>query len=140
MRKGLSVLFATVITGNPWSEIECGNNYARSMASYALLPLISGFEFDMSRNFISFNPKEPKGFKAFWSLGTAWGNYKIEYDRGVLEILFGTIELSAFGIKFARSADNVIVDGNTVKYSFENGNVIFDKLTVRERLVIYISK
>lgn len=125
---------------NPWSEIECGNNYARSMASYALLPLISGFEFDMSRNFISFNPKEPKGFKAFWSLGTAWGNYKIEYDRVVLEILFGTIELSAFGIKFARSADNVIVDGNTVKYSFENGNVIFDKLTVRERLVIYISK
>ncbi len=34
---------------NPWNEIECGSNYARSMASYALLPAISGFRFDSTR-------------------------------------------------------------------------------------------
>ncbi len=32
---------------NPWNEFECGSNYARSMASYALLNAFSGFEFDM---------------------------------------------------------------------------------------------
>ncbi len=24
---------------NPWNEFECGSNYARAMASYALLPV-----------------------------------------------------------------------------------------------------
>ena len=28
---------------NPWNEIECGSNYVRSMASFALIPILSGF-------------------------------------------------------------------------------------------------
>ncbi|RME61552.1 MAG: hypothetical protein D6790_07615, partial [Caldilineae bacterium] len=34
---------------NPWNEFECGSNYARSMASYALLLAFSGFRFDSAR-------------------------------------------------------------------------------------------
>ena len=41
---------------NPWNEIECGSNYARSMASYALLNVLSGFQFDMVRQEIGFHP------------------------------------------------------------------------------------
>ena len=34
---------------NPWNEIECGSNYARPMLSFALLPIFSGFEFDLPK-------------------------------------------------------------------------------------------
>jgi len=43
---------------NPWNEFECGNNYARSMASYALLNALSGFSFDLPRGRIGFRPVE----------------------------------------------------------------------------------
>ncbi|MDH4180347.1 MAG: non-lysosomal glucosylceramidase, partial [Armatimonadota bacterium] len=39
---------------NPWNEFECGSNYARSMASYALLNAFSGFTFDMPRGLVGF--------------------------------------------------------------------------------------
>ena len=55
---------------NPWNEFECGSNYARSMASYALLNTFSGFEYDMVEGMIGFNPIETgdDDFKCFWSL------------------------------------------------------------------------
>lgn len=32
---------------NPWNELECGSNYARSMASFSLLPSLTGMPVDM---------------------------------------------------------------------------------------------
>ena len=42
---------------NPWNEIECGSNYARSMASWAGLLALSGYSFDAQRKVIGFHPK-----------------------------------------------------------------------------------
>ncbi|MCE9615110.1 MAG: hypothetical protein K8T26_12600 [Lentisphaerae bacterium] len=60
---------------NPWNEIECGSNYARSMASYALLHACSGFTFDMGRGRIGFAPARGTTlpFRCFWCLETGWG-------------------------------------------------------------------
>jgi len=41
---------------NPWNEVECGHHYVRSMASWALLLALSGFEYDMVEKRISFDP------------------------------------------------------------------------------------
>jgi len=41
---------------NPWNEFECGSNYARSMANYALLLAMSGFEYNMAEGRIGFDP------------------------------------------------------------------------------------
>ena len=60
---------------NPWNEIECGSNYARSMASYALLNAFSGFEFNLPAGHIGFRPLRlvDGRFRCFWSLDPAWG-------------------------------------------------------------------
>ena len=83
---------------NPWNEIECGSNYARSMASYALLNAFSGFHYNLAKGLIGFNP--PNGLKPpmkfFWSLGTGWGLVRISSSSIVLEVLYGKLKLSQF--------------------------------------------
>lgn len=60
---------------NPWSEIECGNHYARGMASYSLLLALGGFRYEASDGRLVFRPvvsvSEP--FALFFSVGSGWG-------------------------------------------------------------------
>ena len=81
---------------NPYNEEECGNHYARSLASWSLLIALSGFKFDMTRGQVSFAPKINQGnFKTFWSTGKAWGMYTQKIDTATgkvcrnLETLYG---------------------------------------------------
>lgn len=61
---------------NPWSEVESGNYYVRSMASYGLLTALSGFSFDHRKNTVSFRPRvNEQEFCSFWCNGKAWGIY-----------------------------------------------------------------
>jgi hypothetical protein len=64
------------IARNPWNEVECGHHYARSLASYGVFIALCGYEYDMPKKRISFNPKlQENNFKCFFSTGTAWGIY-----------------------------------------------------------------
>lgn len=74
---------------NPFSEVESGHHYTRAMASWALLPALSGFEYDMYAKKINFNPKiHADSFSTFWSTGTAWGIYKQRKDEVTGEVSF----------------------------------------------------
>ena len=70
---------------NPWNEVECGNHYARSMASWALLLALSGMQVDGETGAASFSPvdallDENEPFKVFWSDGREWGLYSQTWD------------------------------------------------------------
>jgi len=84
---------------NPWNEVECGNHYVRSMASWGLLIALSGFKYDMRKGEISFNPVINKDkFSTFWSTGKAWGIYRQE--KGIktgeikwnIKVLYGSLK------------------------------------------------
>jgi uncharacterized protein (DUF608 family) len=61
---------------NPWNEFECGSHYARSMASWAVLTALAGYEFDTTAGRIGFAPRfRPKDLTVFWSLDSGWGTY-----------------------------------------------------------------
>ncbi len=83
---------------NPWNEFECGSNYARSMASYALLNAFSGFEFDLVQGMVGFHPLGPdrSEFRCFWSLDSGWGIFEADESRLSLTVLYGSLRLDRF--------------------------------------------
>ncbi len=107
---------------NPWNEIECGSNYARSMASFAMLQAYSGFKYDMVRGMIGFAPVLDGDFRCFWSLGKVWGEYERKNGEQIIRILHGGAEFKSFGI----SAEKVYLNGVELTGKTENGEWIAD--------------
>jgi uncharacterized protein (DUF608 family) len=92
---------------NPWNEIECGGNYARSMASYALLNAFSGLQFDMRRRVIGFAPvrRDGESFRCFWSLDPAWGEVEIDDEAIELRVLAGCLPLAGLVVPLGEQPD-----------------------------------
>ena len=57
-------------TRNPWNEYECGNWYARAMASYALLGALAGFRYSAVERTLWFGPQlSVRPFKTLFLYG-----------------------------------------------------------------------
>jgi len=61
---------------NPYNEIECGDHYARSMASHGVFISLCGFECHGPKKHLGFAPKiTPENFKAPFIAATGWGSF-----------------------------------------------------------------
>jgi uncharacterized protein (DUF608 family) len=70
---------------NPWNEYECGNYYARAMASYALLGALAGFRYSAVQRTLWFGPQlNVRRFKTFFCTASGFG--VIVLDAGMLRI------------------------------------------------------
>lgn len=86
---------------NPWNEIECGNNYARSMASFSIIPILSGFSFDMVKGEIGFNPIINQGdFKTIWSLDSGWGTFETDGNTAKISVIGGKLCVKSVKLPF----------------------------------------
>ena len=122
---------------NPWNEIECGSNYARSMASFALLPILSGFCFDLPAGRIGFDPVvDQNDFSCFWSAGAAWGQVRIETTETVITVLGGGMTLSSLKLPYLKSVRCVCIDGKEIPWKYENGILYFEQTTIKKEIVI----
>jgi len=113
---------------NPWNEYECGNNYARSMASYSLLLALSGFMFDMVKGMIGFNPViGDHRFKVFWSLDSGWGVFERTSDEINLKVLYGHLDIKELCLPFAenRAVKLVFVGNVPVAYKKDGASIQF---------------
>ncbi|MCP4641821.1 MAG: hypothetical protein GY851_15365 [bacterium] len=113
---------------NPWNEIECGSNYARSMASYALLNAFSGFQFDMVRQEIGFHPVQTvdEGFRCFWSLESAWGEVDMSPNDTTLRVRYGELMLKSIALPLSRGDVSATLKGRRVPCTRGKGVVRFD--------------
>ena len=59
---------------NPWNEVECGDHYARAMASWGVLHALAGFTWDGPAGRLAFAPRiQADDFQCFFAAGTGWG-------------------------------------------------------------------
>ncbi len=124
-------------TNNPWNEIECGDHYARAMASYGALIALQGYHYDGPRGYLKFAPKlQKENLKTFFTSAEGWSNYsqKIGNDKMVAELSpkYGklslkTIELSA-PFKVSKAS---VKNGKLAKFTQNGGKIV---VTLAEKL------
>jgi D-arabinan exo beta-(1,2)-arabinofuranosidase (non-reducing end) len=83
---------------SPWNEAECGNHYARSLASWALLLAYSGYHYDAIEQAIEFVPAVAGDFRCFFSTGSGWGTFERTSGSAKLRLLYGTLVVSQFKV------------------------------------------
>lgn len=126
---------------NPWNEVECGSNYARSMASYSLLPLYSGFRFDLPHGMIGFSPLYPtnRPFRCLWSADSAWGSVDIMPEQATIRIEEGHLSLQRLELPCITGEVCITVDGKPVQANWENSAAVFAE-RIRAECEIVVSR
>ena len=101
---------------NPWNEIECGDHYARSMASYGVYLAACGFEYDGPRGHIGFAPRlSPENFKGAFTTAASWGAFAQQRmasaQKHQLQLEYGELRLTtlAFALEAGRRIHSVNV-------------------------------
>ena len=120
---------------NPWNEIECGSNYVRSMASFALLPIYAGMTADMALGHLGFAPITPGDGRYLFSVGEAYGTVTYEAGRCTLRLLAGSLALTSFSAGVGHPV-SLAVDGTPTRFTEEDGCLHFAPVTVKEALVL----
>lgn len=81
---------------NPFNEEECGNHYARAMASWATTLAWNQFNYSAVTGKFSVNSKNGR---YFWSNGYAWGNFLVKDGRISIEVHFGNVRIKSIELR-----------------------------------------
>lgn len=113
---------------NPFSEMECGSSYVRSLASYTLLAACCGMNYDLYKQELSFLPllrfSEKGYFKCFFAAGNAYGTVEVGPKYIEMKILSGEFRLR----RFAMFAEPKIVyyAGRKLDFKAHGNTAVFD--------------
>jgi hypothetical protein len=112
---------------NPWNEIECGDHYSRSMASYGVYLAACGYEYHGPKGYLAFSPRlNPENFKAAFTAAEGWGTFTQQSGpqslNAQIEIHWGKLRLRELALalpdKFVPRTVVVTVNGHEVAAKF----------------------
>ncbi len=91
------------IRRNPWNEVECGDHYARSMASYGVFLAACGFEYYGPKGHIGFAPRlTPEDFKAPFTSAEGWGTFEQKAEgnglKAKISIKYGKLKVKSIAL------------------------------------------
>ena len=81
---------------NPFNEEECGNHYARAMASWSAIIAISRFNYSGVEK--SFSVTSMPG-NYFWSNGYSWGNVTVSNHKLLISVHHGSLALKTIHLQ-----------------------------------------
>jgi uncharacterized protein (DUF608 family) len=95
---------------NPWNEYECGSFYARAMASYALLPALSGFRYSAVEKAMWFGPKlATRPFTTFFSTASGFGTITLDKHTLKIGMIEGKLSLNRIHLTLAGKSREIAV-------------------------------
>jgi len=109
---------------NPWNEVECGDHYARSMASYGVFLAACGFEYHGPKGQLGFAPRvHPDQFKAAFTAAEGWGTLSQRVGpagfNAELAVKWGKVRLRSLSLELPQalpgSQVKVTADGRAVE-------------------------
>lgn len=126
---------------NPWNEIECGDHYARALASWGVLLALQDFRYDGPAGSLAFVPQVQKeNFKSFFTTAEGWGNIGQKINNGQQEntiaVAYGNLRLQSVSVKADKKPQSVVlvIDGKTIPQSFKERDdlieVSFEEVTI----------
>ena len=88
---------------NPFNEVECGDQYGRSMAPYGAFIAATGFTYHGPQKRIGFAPRvSPENFKAAFTAAEGWGSYAQKITEQTLEaelvVKYGKVPLRTISL------------------------------------------
>jgi len=108
---------------NPWNEVECGDHYARSMASYGVFLALCGYEHHGPGGYLAFAPRiTPDDFRAAFTTAQGWGTFQQKRTNtrqtDVIEVKWGRLRLARLRFEVPQGLNvtrvGVTVAGNAV--------------------------
>jgi uncharacterized protein (DUF608 family) len=104
VKRGLSVVRGIEerydgVKHNPWNEVECGDHYARALASWHVLHALAGLEIHGPAGRLGFAPRlQQDDFRCFFCGGGGWGTLSqtrdAEGQTNRIEMAGGSLRLS----------------------------------------------
>jgi len=92
-------------TRNPWNEYECGNWYARAMASYSLLGALSGFRYSAVERTLWFGPQlNVRPFKSFFSTAFGFGVISLDTQSVSVQMIEGELPIERLALTIGAEA------------------------------------
>jgi uncharacterized protein (DUF608 family) len=113
---------------NPFNEVECGDHYARAMASWGVYTALTGYEYHGPKGHIGFAPKiTPDKFTAAFTAAEGWGTFTQKRDEKVqrerLVVNWGRLAVQSLAFAIPEDFDvarvTVTLDHTTIKSSYE---------------------
>ena len=89
---------------NPFNEIECGDHYARAMASWGALLALEGFRYDGPAGRLGFTPRLMRDhFQSFFTGAEGWGTLGQRCTKhaqtDTISVVWGTLRLRTIDLE-----------------------------------------
>ncbi|HPZ83926.1 MAG TPA: GH116 family glycosyl hydrolase, partial [Thermogutta sp.] len=89
---------------NPWNEVECGDHYARAVASYGVFLALCGFEYHGPKGHIGFAPRmNADDFAAAFTAAEGWGTFTQKRQgntqENTLQVLWGRLRVNSIALE-----------------------------------------
>jgi hypothetical protein len=116
---------------NPFNEVECGDHYARALASWGVYTALCGYEYHGPKGHLGFAPRvTPEDFRAAFTAAEGWGTFSQKRDgrsqHERIELRWGSLRLRSLAFAVTQTIDRGEVRVQVGERAVEDVAVRFD--------------